>query len=156
VFNGTRYKLPINDVAGLNNSLHGLLWNKALTVLGTDQNATAASVQLGYAFNGSEAGYPFLLTVKITYTLSASGFQVKVEAANDDPNGWPLPFYNGWHPYFLATLHTATLQLDPCTHWNHVDVATGPQYPPPRYSNMVPTGHTKPWHGALVFDRIVL
>ena len=71
---------------------------------------------------------------------------MSVAATNLDPGGWPLPYYNGWHPYFLATLHTAVFELDPCGRgYNHVDVDTGPQFPPPRYSNMVPTGHTRPW-----------
>lgn len=114
-----------------------MLWNKELRVIDQEATHTSASVQLAFSFNGSESGYPFLLTVKIRYLLSVDGFFVTVEAKNDDP-GWPLPFFNGWHPYFLATLHTATLTLDPCsTGWNHVDVDTGPQFPPPRYSNMV-------------------
>ena len=29
--------------------------------------------------------------------------------------------------------------------WRHVDVGVGPQFPPPRFSNMVPTTHTSPW-----------
>jgi len=30
-FNGTTFLLPKNDVAGLNNSLHGLLWNRKVS-----------------------------------------------------------------------------------------------------------------------------
>lgn len=58
VFNGTRlsfdiyyvfhlisfhcsYHLPINDVPGLNNSLHGLLWDRAMTVV--DVSATVSN-----------------------------------------------------------------------------------------------------------------
>ena len=108
-------------MSGLNNSLHGLLWNKDLTVLSQTATATSASVELGYTFNAEQAGgrgrgreegedtyyrevgYPFRLTVKIRYTLDAAGFWVDVDATNDDPNGWPLPFFNGWHPYFLVS-----------------------------------------------------
>ena len=43
-------------------------------------------------------------------------------------------------------LQKATVTLDPCTVWTHVDVGTGPQYPAPRFSNMVPTTHTTPSH----------
>ena len=50
------------------------------------------------------------------------------------------------HPYFLGHTSASVVTLDPCTAWAHVDVGTGSQYPPPRYSNMVPTGHvTEPW-----------
>ena len=61
-----------------------------------------------------------------------------------DDEGWPLPVYNGWHPYFLCHTSKAVITLDPCTPWAHVDVGTGKEYPPPRFSNMVPTGHVSP------------
>ena len=156
VFNGTEYHLPINDVAGLNNSLHGLLYDRDMTVLATEATDHFASVTLGYNFTGADKGYPFALGVRLIYTLCApghpgcmsttgSGWSITVEATNLDAGGWPLPFYNGWHPYFVTQVDQATLSLDPCTSWNHVDVHTGPQYPPPRYSNMVPSGHTQEW-----------
>eukprot|EP00041_Stephanoeca_diplocostata_P009069 m.137977 g.137977 ORF g.137977 m.137977 type:complete len:408 (+) comp17590_c0_seq2:62-1285(+) len=145
-FNGTTYHLPINDVSGLNNSLHGLLWNRSMQILSTDIDDISASITLGYSFDGSDTGYPFLLDITVTYTLNKIGFTITVAATNRDINGgWPLPFFSGWHPYILASLHTSTLTLDPCTAWTHVDVGVGPQYPPPRYSNMVPTGHTHVW-----------
>jgi galactose mutarotase-like enzyme len=43
-FNGTEYQLPINDVAGLNNSLHGLLWNKTMKVCSSDFSHTNGHV----------------------------------------------------------------------------------------------------------------
>lgn len=114
-------------------------------VAGSKASDTGASVTLRYDFNGSDTGYPFLLRVDITYSLSTTGFELTVQASNLDPAGWPLPFYNGWHPYFLCSASEAVVTLDPCTKWLYVDVGTGPQYPPPRYSNMVPTGHTHPY-----------
>ena len=74
----------------------------------------------------------------------ASRFTVSVRFTNLGQDGWPLPVYNGWHPYFLAHASKATVTLDPCTAWTHVDVGTVPQYPAPRFSNMVPTTHTTP------------
>lgn len=240
-FNGTEYQLPINDVAGLNNSLHGLLWNRTMgveSVCASDAAngcAEAAAVVLGYSFDGSDKGYPFRLQVAIEYRLDAAGFNMAVTASNADESGWPLPFYNGWHPYvppplpvtftvvtstrlrceveavlawpaehssqrstgltppssrahsssataptqlhpltqlptahtqlhepncthnqlhpappppasyFLGDISTSKIVLDPCTQWAHVDVHQGPQYPPPRHSDMVPSTHVSPW-----------
>ena len=148
-FNGTEFRLPINDVAGLNNSLHGLLWNRSLAVLGARAGERSASALLGYTFDPAapgNAGYPFPLRVEIRYTLSAAGLHVAVNATNLDPSGWPLPFFNGWHPYFLASpLAKSKVVLDPCTPWRHVDVHRGRQYPPPRFSDMVPSTHTRAW-----------
>eukprot|EP00756_Hemistasia_phaeocysticola_P053428 Hpha_TRINITY_DN2903_c0_g1::TRINITY_DN2903_c0_g1_i1::g.19720::m.19720/K01785/galM, GALM; aldose 1-epimerase len=157
-FNGTEYHLPINDVMPcdpplvcVNNSLHGLLWNRSMQVITTHAGATNASVTLRYDFPGDDPGYPFRLRTDITYTLSmldpssnTSRFTVSVAFSNLDEGGWPLPVYNGWHPYFLCHTSKAFITLDPCTPWAHVDVGTGPQYPPPRYSNMVPTTHVTP------------
>lgn len=72
----------------------GLLWNRTMKVTATSATDSAASVTLQYTF-GTDPGYPFLLSVEITYTLSISGFSFVVTASNLDPDGWPLPFYNG-------------------------------------------------------------
>lgn len=146
LFNGTRHTLPVNDVAGLNNSLHGLLWNKPMKLVSSSGGAAAATVKLRYQFDGSDKGFPFALQVEISYTLDAKGFWMQVDASNLDPNGWPLPYYNGWHPYFLVSdMSKAKIVLDNCTSHVHVDVETGPQFPPPRFSNMVPSRHVSPW-----------
>lgn len=156
-FNGTEHHLPVNDVMPcdpplvcVNNSLHGLLWNRSMDVVSSHVGATNASVMLRYDFSGADPGYPFRLRTEITYTLSSelpsssktsSRFTVSVAFTNMDDEGWPLPVYNGWHPYFLCHTSKAVITLDPCTPWAHVDVGTGPQYPGPRFSNMVPTTH---------------
>lgn len=91
-FNSTEYHLPVNDVAGLNNSLHGLLWNRTMTVVASSANDTKATVTLTYTFDGSDKGYPFALHVKIVYALSDNGWKITVSASNQDTAGWPLPF----------------------------------------------------------------
>jgi len=117
-----------------------------MIVVDSSATMTAATATLRYDFDGSDAGYPFQLRVDILYTLDAEGFSFSVTASNLDPDGWPLPFYNGWHPYFLCDdASAAVVTLDPCTEWLMVQTASGPQYPPPRYSNMVPTGQTVPF-----------
>ena len=131
---------------GLNNSLHGLLWNKNMEVVAHTAAATHASVVLRHDFDGSDRGYPFALRVDVRYTLDAAGFRVTTTATNRDAGGWPLPFYNGWHPYFLVSdVSQARIVLDrgSGSAWKHVDV--GVNNVPPRYSDMVPTTHVSPW-----------
>lgn len=160
IFNGTEHHLPVNDVMPcdpplvcVNNSLHGLLWNRSMQVVKSDVQDDQASVTLRYDFPGTDPGYPFKLRTEITYTLLTrhgrggfygSQFIVSVEFMNLDRTGWPLPVYNGWHPYILCHTSASIITLDPCTPWAHVDVGTGKEYPPPRFSNMVPTGHVSP------------
>ena len=161
-FNGTEYHLPVNDVMPchpplvcVNNSLHGLLWNRSMSLVAAHTDAKSASITLRYDFNGGDPGYPFRLRTDIKYTLASqqpastatapsSQFSVDVRFTNQDTTGWPLPVYNGWHPYILTHTSRAVVTLDPCTRWAHVDVGVGPQYPGPRFSNMVPTTHVTP------------
>jgi len=121
-----------------------------MQVSNTSVNETSSSVTLTYSFNGKDVGYPFHLQVSIEYILSFDGFFVNIVAFNKDQNGWPLPFFHGFHPYFLMNVSRAVLALDNCgekNQYTHVQVTTGPQYPPPRYSNMIPNGKTAgPWN----------
>ena len=137
----------------VNNSLHGLLWNRSMEVVNDSVQEGQASVTLRYDFPGTDPGYPFKLRTEITYTLVTqtgrggfygSQFIVSVAFTNLDHAGWPLPVYNGWHPYILCHTSASIITLDPCTDWAHVDVGTGKEYPPPRFSNMVPIGHVSP------------
>ena len=66
-----------------------------MRVVASTATNDAATVTLQYIFDGSDPGYPFALCVDIVYTLDASGFSFAVTASNRDPNGWPLPYYNG-------------------------------------------------------------
>jgi aldose 1-epimerase len=107
-----------------NNSIHGLLWNRTLTVLAAAGGVSSATLTLGFTFDNTDPGYPFHLGVSLTYQLTASGFNVTVEATNLDDH-WPAPFFNSWHPYFLCNVSTTRVIFDACTEWNHVEVRLG-------------------------------
>jgi len=133
VWNETRYYLPDND-PNMNNSIHGFLKDLPVTVHGQVAGVNFASVVVGYNFNERQfapMGYPFNLSVQINYTFSAYGLDINVTATNLNQH-WSVPFYNGWHPYFMANVSSAYLILDSCTDWNHVDVN----------GNLIPTGRT--------------
>lgn len=67
---------------------------------------------------------------------------MSVNATNVDPSGWPLPFYNSWHAYFLVSdVSKAVITLDPSSAWTHIDVFNNSN----KYSNLIPTGHVSPW-----------
>lgn len=164
VFNGSSYQLPVNDVAGLHNALHGLLWDRTMVPVASHADNTGASVTLAYEFNTGRpatraTGYPFKLAVRITYSLGlgengGTSFDAEVQASNIDPTGWPLPFYNGWHPYFLChPCSEAYIVLDKTAQWAHVDVGVGPRFPPPRYSNMVGS-QASLWCGPFIRDTL--
>lgn len=136
VFNHTRYYLPMNEPAR-NNSIHGLLWNKTLTVTSAKSDANGAYLVLSYVFDGSDQGvaenglefakphplhlpgYPFLLAVDIGYNLTVRGLSIMHRATNLH-SSWPAPFFDSWHPYFLCNVSTTYVIYDPCTKWLHV------------------------------------
>lgn len=90
-FNGTDEQLPINEPSH-HNSIHGLVrWtNWSLS------DRSESSVTLTHALY-PQPGYPFALALQITYTLSDSGLETRMEAANSGSN--PCPFGAGQHPY---------------------------------------------------------
>ena len=123
---GKDYKLPINEL-GRNTALHGLLYNRPLDVERQHSSSGEASLYLDYLFDGSDAGYPFLLEVKLLYTLGKKSFACETRAKNIGDTA--LPFADGWHPYFTLGKPIDKLLLDiPADEFYTVD------------SQIIPTG----------------
>ena len=131
-FFGQKYSLNINENGTYTNALHGLLANKQLTVVGTNFTESSGTLTLSLDYLGTDQGYPFHMSIMISYTLSNQGFSVALNVTNTMPDS-PLPLYVGWHPYFACTAYKAVVTLDPCTAWNHVTMD----------SNFDPTGVTQ-------------
>ena len=122
-------------------ALHGYLYRKRMTVVNSKTDAQSALLTLGYDFDGSDPGYPFLLAVNVTYMLSRRGFTVTTTVRNTMKEQ-PLPFFNSWHSYFkVADISKATLTLDRCSAWNHIRVPGDSNV----NSSLIPTGLTAPW-----------
>ncbi|KAL1496846.1 hypothetical protein AB1Y20_014432 [Prymnesium parvum] len=147
---GERHFLERNEDRGPygKNALHGYLYKHEMTVLHEAANDTSASLTLGYNFDGTDAGYPFLLSVNITYTLherragacAASAFTATTTATNTMAAA-PLPFSTGWHSYFaVSDASRAVVALDGCTPWNHILLTNHSN----RYGDLIPTGRTAP------------
>jgi len=122
-------------------ALHGYLYRKPMAVVSELAGAHGAHLTLAYGFDGSDAGYPFLLSVQITYALSKGGFAVTTTVQNAMKEQ-PLPFSNSWHSYFkVADISRATLTLDRCSGWNHIRVPNDSNVK----SSLIPNGLTAPW-----------
>ena len=107
-----------------------------MLVTKTETYTTYALLQLSCKFNHPLPGYPFDFEVKIDYILSQSDFSINFHVTNV-MESTPMPFYMGWHPYFLCEPSSAYVVLDPCTEWNHVELN----------DNMNPTGETHQYFG---------
>lgn len=93
-FSGKNQQLPITEVPK-NNSSHGLLrWVNWQPVLTSNASVTLACE------SHPQPGFPHSFKASMTYTLSASGLEVRMEATNTGPTA--MPFGMGSHPYFTT------------------------------------------------------
>jgi aldose 1-epimerase len=133
------YHLPLNEISvdpPRVNALHGFMDGKKMVVTDTESTSNFARLQLSCSFNQPLPGYPFDFDVSIDYFLSDTGFHMTFYITNT-MESTPMPFYMGWHPYFLCFPYKAYVVLDPCTAWNHVELN----------ENMGPTGATAQYFG---------
>ena len=135
-FFNTIYQLPVNENQGRYNALHGFMDGKKLRVTDTALTDSHANLQLSYHFDKPVPGFPFTFDVSINYILSDIGFEMHFFVTNR-MESTPMPFFMGWHPYFVCTAYKAHVKLDSCTEWNHVELN----------ANMVPTGITTLYDG---------
>lgn len=109
-FNGIDYQLKCNEI-GLNNSLHGHIFNKSFEVVKSETTDDFAIITLTYSNNESIQGFPFKYTIDITYTFSKNNLSLDFKVTNLDDQ--EFPFGLGWHPYFKAkNLSSSTLNFD--------------------------------------------
>jgi len=124
--------------------LHGYLYKHALRIDSMHSDNQSATLTLAYDFDGTDPGYPFLLSVALTYKLDAHGLSITTKARNRGSEGQPLPFFNSWHSYFLVTDISKTIvTLDRCSEWNHITVDGNSNVD----GELIPTGSTTAFSG---------
>jgi aldose 1-epimerase len=79
-------------------AIHGLVFNSKYEIQDIGHNKTKAWVNLIQHFNGCE-GYPFAFSSQITYTLEENN-QLVISTKVTNRHTEPIPFTEGWHPYF--------------------------------------------------------
>jgi galactose mutarotase-like enzyme len=105
-FAGSRNQLAVGEVK-TGNASHGLVRWANWTPVARD----GESMTLGLTVH-PQSGYPFALSLTVSYRLAAEGLHVATRARN--VGSGPLPFGAGFHPYFTvgtATIADATLTL---------------------------------------------
>jgi aldose 1-epimerase len=97
VFEGKEYQLDHLFKDGT--AIHGLLYNKAFTILGETTDEASASLSMEYRFNREDAGYPFDYVCGVRYILHPNSLlEVVTTVTNLDDK--IIPIADGWHPYF--------------------------------------------------------
>ena len=109
-WDGKQHQLPLNE-PGRHNAIHGLVrW-----VSWTATQKSAGSVEMQHVLH-PQPGYPFTLSLMISYSLDTDGLTVTTQARNLGTE--PLPYAAGQHPY-LATergVDGGSLQLEASTY----------------------------------------
>ena len=90
-FHGRKHQLPITE-AGRNTALHGLVADIEWDISEQDEVTVSLSTVLS-----PSSGYPFHLSLTVTYGLSEDGIQISARAQNDGAE--PAPFGFGFHPW---------------------------------------------------------
>ena len=82
-----------------NHAIHGLTFDAIFTVEKTESTETSASVQLSYQYNRDDIGYPFRYSIIQVWKLEL-GNKLTVTSSVQHDNEHPIPYAQGWHPYF--------------------------------------------------------
>jgi aldose 1-epimerase len=101
---GVKRHLPINEL-GKNNALHGLVYNQNFSVLSDSKT----HVVLEKIIEPTD-GYPYNLSLQISYRLENGGLTASFTARNDSVQN--APFGIAFHPYFqFSKFDTAELAV---------------------------------------------
>lgn len=99
-FHGQEHQLPITE-ADRNTALHGLVADTEWDI--SEQDETSASLR---TVMSPSPGYPFHLSLNVTYGLGEDGIEIKARARNHGVE--PAPFGFGFHPW----IHPGAERID--------------------------------------------
>ena len=121
-FDGTARQLAITD-SETGSAIHGLARWQRWELTAPTPDTCVATLELP-----PQPGWPFLLDLSTTYTVSPGRLQVTIAATNVGDE--PCPFGAGQHPYLAVPVDTTTLQLPAAS---RLELSGG-----------IPTGRTEP------------
>ena len=96
-FGGKEYQL--NKLFNDGTAIHGLLYDKAFTILEEITDGATANLSMEYRYNKEDEGYPFDYVCGVRYVLHPDSLlEVVTTVTNLDDR--VIPIADGWHPYF--------------------------------------------------------
>jgi aldose 1-epimerase len=136
VFENKSYTIEKFFLSG--HAIHGLVYDAVFNITGTTAGEENASVNLRYDYEGTDMGYPFPYTIKITWQLEKENcLTVKTKIINRHAHQVPLA--DGWHPYFNlgGSIDDCTLQFNTATQleYNAYLLPTGKTFTDNRFTN---------------------
>jgi aldose 1-epimerase len=110
-FNGKRYHVNGHYLG--DHVIHGLLFDQTYTVAGSYSEDDYVSVTLGLEYKATDPGYPFPYKLSVTWKLEKDN-QLTATTTVSHQNNHPIPYADGWHPYFAlgGSVDEWTLQFN--------------------------------------------
>lgn len=96
-FNGQSYTIHKNYLG--NHALHGLIYDAVYDLGNITQSEEAASISMTSQYQKNDSGYPFEYTIRLNWELNANNY-LSVTTSIIHQNEGPIPYADGWHPYF--------------------------------------------------------
>lgn len=109
-FHGKQYHLKKND-SNQHHAAHGFMYSASMKI----KEVGYSFIILEYNYIGDQAGYPFLFSTTIHYSIHPeTGFSCAITVKNNCSTDMPLSV--GWHPYFSVenNVNDAQLKLPEC------------------------------------------
>lgn len=108
-FENKSYQLEINEPKH-KHAMHGLVYKQAFERGVCVVSDGFAQISFVYRPEKKEAGFPFLYSLEVVYTLYTGRLKMEIIARNEDQE--IFPFAIGWHPYFVSSdLSKSTLEM---------------------------------------------
>ncbi len=80
-------------------AIHGLIFDSVYSITDTESDSTKAAVTLEHLYTGTDQGFPFQYHITVNWKLEA-GNRLSVATSVSHYHAEPIPFADGWHPYF--------------------------------------------------------
>lgn len=96
-YNGQSYTIRKNYLG--NHALHGLIYDAVYELGNITESEEAASISLTYQYQKNDPGFPFEYTIRLLWELKPNNSLTVTTSINHHNEG-PIPYADGWHPYF--------------------------------------------------------
>lgn len=95
--NGKKYKVGRHYLG--DHAIHGLLLDRLFITTDFETSDISVSVYMNYTYKGDDPGYPFPFKVENEWILYHDD-RLKVISTVVNNFNFPIPYAQGWHPYF--------------------------------------------------------
>jgi aldose 1-epimerase len=96
-YNGQTHTIHKNYLG--NHALHGLIYDAVYELDNITESEEAAAISLTYQYQKNDPGYPFEYTIRLLWELKPNN-SLSVTTSINHQNEGPIPYADGWHPYF--------------------------------------------------------